>query len=183
MSSLGGRNFWKSYHNDIPGKYGEAFWNHDGTFCLTKALAVPIAVAQNGHKAVETGRLDMSCCQTVQNNWVLSMLASTHFHILPYFSSFSVLPTPTYHPLRMLTISHPLHGHRHQPMIRCLHSGLGDCWFVGFLCWFVSILCFLCLLGGILGTLGLGVSKARSTSAIFNRHRLYQFFWWPTQSQ
>lgn len=48
----------------------------------------------------------MSCCQTVQNNRVLSMLASTHFHILPYFSSFSVLPTPTYHPLRMLTVNH-----------------------------------------------------------------------------
>ena len=159
----------------------EAFWNHDGAFCLTKALAVPIAVAQNGPKAVEIGRLDMSCGQTVQNNRVLSMLLSTHFHILPCFSGFSVLPTPTYHPLPMLTISHPLHSH--QPMIRCLHGGLGDCWFVGFLCWFVSILCFLCLLGGILGTLGLGVSKGAPSGGTATRNSMSFFFGWPTQSQ
>lgn len=113
----------------------------------------------------------MSCGQTVQNNRVLSMLLSTHFHILPCFSGFSVLPTPTYHPLPMLTISHPLHSH--QPMIRCLHGGLGDCWFVGFLCWFVSILCFLCLLGGILGTLGLGVSKGAPSGGT----AIWVFFW------
>ena len=124
----------------------------------------------------------MSCCQTVQGNRVLLMLPSTHFHILPCFSSFPVLPTPIYHPPPMWTMSHKIT--QSSPMIRCLHGGLGDCRFVGFLC-FLSILCFLCLLW-ILGTLGLGVKKGsicRATSGIFNWRRFYKFFWWRTQSQ
>ena len=103
------------------------------------------------------------------------MLASTQFHILPCFSSFSALPTPTYHPPPNLTISHPLQSSTHDSvpaqwawrllvcrvsLLVCLHPLLplppwGDPWHSW--PW--------CFKGGILAS------------------KFYDvFFWWPTQS-